>query len=321
MREQFEEWIETYPKEPKYKDGTFAGAPAASHVSNAVPEAIKLALGSRAEQFQIEGSAGQSEWTHTPWVAVLDPAETTTVQEGIYVAYIMSRGCERLYLTLNQGCTTLYKTIKKKATRNELIRRGQVIRFRLAKTASRLGDISINLGAKGWRSELYQAGHILSKEYQTSMLPAEEELLSDLLEALQLYRLALVKGGWAPEDEIISEAEEEMGSTSFEQAKRYRQHRQIERNPSHSRKVKKLLGSKCFACGTDPSSTYGELAKGMVDAHHLRPLSALKDGEVVRFDPYKDFAVLCPNCHRAIHRMEDVSDLEGLRLLLAQFPE
>jgi len=63
-----------------------------------------------ADRYKILGSAGQSEWTHTPWVALLDPAGATSVQEGIYVVHLLSLGCERLDLSLNQGCTTLHNS-------------------------------------------------------------------------------------------------------------------------------------------------------------------------------------------------------------------
>jgi 5-methylcytosine-specific restriction protein A len=129
--------------------------------------------------------------------------------------------------------------------------------------------------------------------------------------------MALQSGGWTPEDVLIDEARDEAGIELLTQAKLYNQHRRIERNPSHSRKVKKAQGSVCKACKKDPVTVYGELANMMVDAHHLKPLSALEEGKTVTYDVHKDFAVLCPNCHRAIHRMEDVSDLEGLRKLLA----
>ncbi len=287
----------------------------------AVPAAIRAALGREADRYEVSGSAGQSEWTHTPWVAILDPAETDTVEEGLYVVYIMSLGCERLYLTLAQGCTTLFKAGGKRAAHDELVRRAAVVRERVTSPTSRLTNIEMNLGAEGWRAELYEDGQILTREYQTTAFPSDGELQADLRAALDLYRLALQTGGWSPDDAIIDAAEDETGVSSLEQAKVYRQHRRIERNASHSRKVKRLQGSSCRACGVDPSTIYGPLAKDMVDAHHLKPLAALRNGERVTYDPRKDFAVLCPNCHRAIHRLEDVSDLDALRRAISTATE
>ena len=52
------------------------------------------------------------------------------------------------------------------------------------------------------------------------------------------------------------------------------------------------------------------------DSAKLTTLVGLEEGVIVRYDVATDFAVLCPNCHRMIHRMEDPSDLYKLRALL-----
>jgi 5-methylcytosine-specific restriction enzyme A len=90
------------------------------------------------------------------------------------------------------------------------------------------------------------------------------------------------------------------------EAKRYRQHRSIERQAKHSIAVKKALGTTCMICDHAMGETYGPIGAGLIHAHHLTPLSRLADGEVVHLDPSADFAVLCPNCHAIIHRMDDV---------------
>ena len=57
---------------------------------------------------------------------------------------------------------------------------------------------------------------------------------------------------------------------------------------------------------------YGEIGEGFIEAHHLKPLHTLT-GEKVALDPVKDFAVLCSNCHKMIHRSEFVSDVKEFR--------
>ena len=42
----------------------------------------------------------------------------------------------------------------------------------------------------------------------------------------------------------------------------------------------------------------------------------LEEGVPVRYNVATDFAVLCSNCHRMIHRTSDPSDLAGFRLLV-----
>lgn len=123
--------MESYPTNPQWRDGSFAGAPAAAHVTETVPDAIRKTMGKVAPNYLIQGSAGKGDWTHTPWVAILDPAETSTVEEGIYIVYLLSKGCDRLYLTLNQGCTRLKDQAGIPATRVELAARAAIMRSRL----------------------------------------------------------------------------------------------------------------------------------------------------------------------------------------------
>jgi 5-methylcytosine-specific restriction protein A len=312
VRDELLNWVTTYPRQPGYRDGSFASAHAAEIVKYSVPGAIKRDIGNLGG-IDVQGSAGQGDWTHTPWVALLDNAVTTTTQEGYYVVYLMSLGCERLYLTIAQGCTELKKRSSDAAASGELLRRASQMRSRVAPLARRLQPLKISLGTPSWRGKLYEPSVVVGVEYDTGNLPTEENLRKDLEEALSLYRHLRASGGWAADDEIMNEAREERGSQTLDQAKRYRQHRSIERQAAHAKEVKRRQGTVCKGCGNDMADVYGEIAEGLIDAHHLTPLSSLQDGEVAHFDPIEDFAVLCPNCHRVIHRMDDPSDLRALR--------
>ena len=79
--------------------------------------------------------------------------------------------------------------------------------------------------------------------------------------------------------------------------------------------AKRHHGSRCQACDVDLGERYGSIGQEYIEAHHLRPISTLEEGVLVRYDAATDFAVLCPNCHRMIHRMEDPSNLYKLRAL------
>jgi 5-methylcytosine-specific restriction protein A len=61
---------------------------------------------------------------------------------------------------------------------------------------------------------------------------------------------------------------------------------------------------------------YGQLGAGFIEAHHLRPISTLNEGVVVSYDVGEDFAVLCSNCHRMVHRTDDPAHLDTLRRLI-----
>lgn len=76
-----------------------------------------------------------------------------------------------------------------------------------------------------------------------------------------------------------------------------------ERNPRNRLLCIRLHGEKCACCGFEPRSVYGE-AGGIIEVHHLEALSLLDAPRA--YDPAKDLAPLCPNCHRAVHSRRPV---------------
>src|ERR1035437_2656989 len=90
---------------------------------------------------------------------------------------------------------------------------------------------------------------------------------------------------------------------------RYVFHRKVERNRTAAKQAKKFHGTICQACDLDFEKRYGTIGKGFIEAHHLKPISTLEEGVAVTYDVAADFAVLCANCHRMIHRSDDPSNL------------
>jgi len=52
-------------------------------------------------------------------------------------------------------------------------------------------------------------------------------------------------------------------------------------------------------CGFDFEQCYGDLGKGYVQVHHLRPLASSDESVETSLD---DLAIVCANCHAMIHR-------------------
>jgi 5-methylcytosine-specific restriction protein A len=100
------------------------------------------------------------------------------------------------------------------------------------------------------------------------------------------------------------------------ETRKYVYHRKIERNRTAARQAKKFHGTRCQACDLDFAERYGEIGKGFIEAHHLRPIATLEEGVPVKYDVAADFAVLCSNCHRMIHRFVDPSDLIKFRAFI-----
>lgn len=298
--------LEEYPKAMKepIKENEVA-----NFIRNDIPEYISKIIGSN-ERFIIEGSPGKGNWAGVPWVAVLDRFITETVQDGYYVVYLVKEDFSGIYLSLNQGVTTVQKQYGSDAK--------EALEIRAKNYAARIGKIpkgitpgSIDLACVGKSKlgPLYEVGSILSFYYLADNLPDDEHLASDLKNILSLYYSLSKK---ETQLFIDNELEDDEVGLETEDLKKIRVHKRIERNQKLSSKVKKLKGYTCEACGFKFTKMYGEIGEKFIEAHHLQPLHTLV-GENVTLDPIKDFAVLCSNCHKMIHRSEFVSAVAEFR--------
>lgn len=87
-----------------------------------------------------------------------------------------------------------------------------------------------------------------------------------------------------------------------------------ERNPAARRKCLEVHGFSCAGCGFNFEVAYGEIGKGFIHVHHLRPLSGI--GAEYHLDPVNDLRPLCPNCHAVVHRQDPPLPLEDLQKLI-----
>ena len=146
-------------------------------------------------------------------------------------------------------------------------------------------------------------------------------LRRDLQTIVRAYRALSYRGGIDADVETQTDVTEEFGittPTSIIETRKYAYHRRIERNPTAARQAKKLHGTRCQACSLDFAERYGDLGKGFIEAHHLRPIASLEEGIPITYEVGAEFAVLCSNCHRMIHRYHDPSDLRSsFRALLS----
>lgn len=73
-----------------------------------------------------------------------------------------------------------------------------------------------------------------------------------------------------------------------------------ERSPQARRACLRHHGYRCAICGIDFGKEFGEEFSGVIEVHHLEPLSLSKGEREI--DPIKDLIPLCPNCHKMVHR-------------------
>jgi 5-methylcytosine-specific restriction protein A len=132
-----------------------------------------------------------------------------------------------------------------------------------------------------------------------------------------LYRRLTARGGV---DTFTDETQNQRSASqeTIIERRRYRLHRKIDRNSRAGEAAKRVHGYKCQTCGFDFETVYGPLGERYIEAHHLTPLAQLPEDEPVPQDPDTDFAVLCANCHRMIHRKGAPETVDELRALLAE---
>lgn len=294
--------------------------PTAKFIRGPAANAVLKSLAEYTDGFLVKGSSGQTRWAEVPWIAVFDPAITTGARGGHYVVYLFSADMKHLYLSLNQGTTSVRKEIKRNV-RDELRRRARAMRARLPNHIPKAIDAPISLHSSRRLALDYEAAHVIGIHYDLADLPSDNELQQDLQLMTSLYTQLSFRGGITPPEEMVA-AKEEVGLGTISEQRRYTYHRKIERQSDASRKAKKALGYICQACGFDFEKTYGEIGKKFIEAHHLVPLSELPEDRPVNLDPKTDFAVLCANCHRMIHRagaprtIEEFRSITGLKTTL-----
>ena len=297
---------------PRARNEQFRDHPLANFIRVQLAGALNEALDESAASYTTDSSAGAGTWADVPWGAVFDPRETDRATKGCYIVYLFSVSGREVFLSLNQGATAVRQEFQRHA-REVLQDRAALMGRRLAEFQDRFAQDSIRLGSRMQLPRDYEAGHALGRRYRIADLPQEFELRADLQQLARAYSILLHRGGIDPTPESTTENGELGDTASLEERRSYRMHRRIERNPLASKAAKKFHGTVCQACKFSFRERYGTLGAGFIEAHHLKPLSTLVEGSIVRYDIATDFAVLCSNCHGMIHKMQDPSDLESFR--------
>lgn len=286
--------------------------PVADFIRNVAPTEIQGAVGN--EAFVVEGSPGQGNWADVPWLAVFDPTITTSATRGYYVVYLFSADMDAVYLCLGQGTTSVRDEFKSQ-THDELRRLAGLMRARLPEAKKKFSSDPIELGGRTRLALDYEPAVALSIRYDLKALPQEVTLQSDLREILSLYSKLVARGGRDNFEDISGADAIETEGATIEERRRYRQHRKIERSPKAAKRAKEVHGTVCQGCALDFGVIYGPVGNGYIEAHHLTPLSELPEDVPVSLDPKADFAVLCANCHRMVHRKNGPRTVDALREL------
>jgi predicted HNH restriction endonuclease len=116
----------------------------------------------------------------------------------------------------------------------------------------------------------------------------------------------------------ISEDDDDM---IFPEGKmKYFVHRKREREPKIARLVKQKRLKydpflRCDICGFSFKEVYGDIGKGFIEAHHVIPLSDLKEETETKLE---DIVLVCSNCHRMLHRKRPWVTIDQLKTLTSK---
>ena len=109
----------------------------------------------------------------------------------------------------------------------------------------------------------------------------------------------------ARHDETVSPSQFNEGATRQVSLSIY------ERNPYARQRCIEHYGCRCSICGFDFGAVFGDLGRGFIHVHHLKPLAEIRAEYQV--DPIADLRPVCPNCHAMIHRNAEMMTIEQLR--------
>ena len=115
---------------------------------------------------------------------------------------------------------------------------------------------------------------------------------------------------------VVSEDDD----SAFPEGKeKYRIHRYVERNSKVANRAKEnriaTTGKlQCEVCSFDFMEVYGEIGAGFIEAHHTVPVSTLQEETETKVS---DIALVCSNCHRMLHRGQELLSVTKLAQILA----
>lgn len=293
------------------QDQPFPSHPLHQLITREIPKHLSSVI-DNPSRYIVKGSVGIGNWARCPWVSVFDVSITDSAKHGYYPVYLFREDMTGVYLSLNQGVTSVRKKYKADA-KDALKAAAGDFRAKIGSLPSGFSEDEIDLrpSSSSNDSSFYEAGNICAQFYTATELPLEGQLLSALQRLLHTYKLLVD----SDEREGEEDEEELPPSKGVEDLTKLRTHKRLERKAKLAKDAKKYHGYTCQACGFNFEKIYGSIGRNFIEAHHLKSLWTMK-GTKVELDPRTDFAVLCPNCHRMIHRTEDPGDVPGFQKLI-----
>lgn len=289
----------------------FAGSAFGDFVRHDIALEAKKLVSGWPFDLKVKASVGQGLWASVPWLAFFDPLVTETATKGYYVVYLINPDAQTISLSMNQGTTAVINEFGQTRGHEVLKRRARDIADRVHDFASRFSEGPIDLSSLAGLPAGYEAGHSFGRVYHANALN-DDQLSADLQQMLLAYGALVNRGGTTSSEAM----QEEAGGADIDETRRYILSRRIERSPKVRKAVLMAKPPICECCGLEPARDYGfngPAHETPLDVHHTAPLHELALDETRRYRVPQDFMVLCPTCHRMLHKTETPSDLDGLK--------
>ncbi len=173
----------------------FSGSHPASEVLRATAEALQQVLPEELDRAKVKASVGQGNWAQVPWIAILDPRETTTTQHGVYPVVLIPEDLRGVYVTLAQGVTKLKQEVGRRGAYEALASRASQVRPSLSGLLARgfSSDHDVDLGPSPLGRD-YAASVITAKYFDGPSLPTAG-LASDVSALTNVYADLLTRDG------------------------------------------------------------------------------------------------------------------------------
>ena len=312
IRSVFEKIAKEYPEAKKQ---TLKDHPLAKFIRTEVPKSFKEGLGQTISKYKVLVAKHAGNWSRVAWIVLLDTRVSETATRGYYPVYSFFENGKKIMLSLGQGYKDIRSKYKKEAD-DILISRGIILKNK-AGDFKKFGFKNVH-GTKitiktDKEREVWVKSCAFGKIYDVKNFPSNNELVSDVKNILNIYENIIQRGGTSELIENIDPEEVEiikdLSGSEKKALKKHREHEKyyIKTDPKFIKSLKKKFDYTCQACNLKFEKIYGKYNDKLdyVEAHHIVPKSEILkkidlNEELGRDE--KDFAILCANCHRMIHK-------------------
>lgn len=222
---------------------------------------------------------------------------------------IMLWGISFLIMMIISECFSIYKKLPDSEIKKLIPNNTKPLTKATPQTRKNLSSTEDKLNAY-----ISKETNKLSSNNYNSLSKEDKQAISELAKLNVLNNPDYMKDAFSATDKELEEI-----YTDFEikEQKKIANHSTFEGriNSTDKRNLKNMLGFTCSACGKNMENIYGSIGRNYIELHHLIPYSEMQPNDT-RTLSAQDFCVLCPDCHRMIHKLDNANDIDLLKRMI-----